>query len=111
MLHDFDDDFYGEDLRLAIVGYIRPEVLECNECRIFFSYMRIWEYISCRPFPVFLTIWFGPLQANFPSLESLIEKIHEDRRIAETALELPLYSKYREDPYLKSSLNVDNCHL
>lgn len=74
LLHDFDDDFYGEDLRLAIVGYIRPE-------------------------------------ANFPSLESLIEKIHEDRRIAETALELPLYSKYREDPYLKSSLNVDNCHL
>lgn len=65
LLHDFDDDFYGEELRLAIVGYIRPE-------------------------------------ANFPSLESLIEKIHEDRRIAETALELPLYSKYREDPYLKS---------
>lgn len=30
MLHDFDDDFYGEDLRLAIVGYIRPEVSEYN---------------------------------------------------------------------------------
>ncbi|XP_058197895.1 bifunctional riboflavin kinase/FMN phosphatase [Rhododendron vialii] len=74
LLHDFDDDFYGEDLRLAIVGYIRPE-------------------------------------ANFPSLESLIEKIYEDRRIAETALELPLYSKCREDPYLKSSLNGDNSHL
>ncbi|KAF7120935.1 hypothetical protein RHSIM_Rhsim13G0170300 [Rhododendron simsii] len=74
LLHDFDDDFYGEDLHLAIVGYIRPE-------------------------------------ANFPSLESLIEKIYEDRRIAETALELPLYSKCREDPYLKSSLNGDNSHL
>lgn len=26
LLHDFKEDFYGEDLRLAIVGYIRPEV-------------------------------------------------------------------------------------
>ena len=28
MLHDFGEDFYGEELRLAIVGYIRPEVIE-----------------------------------------------------------------------------------
>ncbi|KAI8548056.1 hypothetical protein RHMOL_Rhmol07G0243000 [Rhododendron molle] len=54
LLHEFGDDFYGEDLRLAVVGYIRPE-------------------------------------ANFPSLERLIEKIHEDRQIAETALEFPMY--------------------
>ncbi|CAN1216530.1 Bifunctional riboflavin kinase/FMN phosphatase [Linum perenne] len=40
LLHEFDEDFYGEDLRLVIVGYIRPE-------------------------------------ANFETLESLIEKIHE----------------------------------
>ncbi|KAF5180301.1 Pentatricopeptide repeat-containing protein [Thalictrum thalictroides] len=53
LLHDFSEDFYGEELRLAIVGYIRPE-------------------------------------ANFPSLESLISKIHEDRKIAENALDLPL---------------------
>ncbi|KAF5943740.1 hypothetical protein HYC85_017817 [Camellia sinensis] len=73
LLYDFDEDFYGEELRLAIVGYIRPE-------------------------------------ANFPSLESLIEWIHEDRRIAETALELPLYSKYQDDPYLKGSLHEDGSH-
>jgi hypothetical protein len=28
LLHGFDEDFYGEELRLAIVGYIRPEVIE-----------------------------------------------------------------------------------
>jgi len=28
LLHDFGEDFYGEELRLAIVGYIRPEVIE-----------------------------------------------------------------------------------
>ncbi|CAN1854395.1 Bifunctional riboflavin kinase/FMN phosphatase [Linum perenne] len=67
LLHEFDEDFYGEDLRLVIVGYIRPE-------------------------------------ANFETLESLIEKIHEDGRIAEKALDLlPLYSEYKHDPYLRRS--------
>ncbi|KAH7516001.1 hypothetical protein FEM48_Zijuj10G0088200 [Ziziphus jujuba var. spinosa] len=67
LLHDFNEDFYGEELHIVVVGYIRPE-------------------------------------ANFPSLESLVTKIHEDRKIAEKALDLPLYSKYKNDPYLKSSL-------
>ncbi|XP_041991066.1 bifunctional riboflavin kinase/FMN phosphatase-like [Salvia splendens] len=66
LLHDFKEDFYCEDLRLAIVGYIRPET-------------------------------------NFSSLESLVAKIHEDGEIAEKALQLPQYSKYRDDPYFKSS--------
>ncbi|GMY18161.1 bifunctional riboflavin kinase/FMN phosphatase [Fagus crenata] len=72
LLHDFAEDFYGEDLHLVIVGYIRPE-------------------------------------ANFSSLESLIAKIHEDRRIAERPLDLPLYSTYRDDPYLKSCVK-DGSH-
>ncbi|GLT49445.1 hypothetical protein SLA2020_229980 [Shorea laevis] len=66
LLHEFNEDFYGEELRLVIVGYIRPE-------------------------------------ANFPTLESLIAKIQEDRRIAEKVLDLPLYSKYKDDAYMKSS--------
>ncbi|EEF37699.1 riboflavin kinase/fmn adenylyltransferase, putative [Ricinus communis] len=66
LLHEFEEDFYGEELRLVIVGYIRPE-------------------------------------ANFPSLESLVAKIQEDRKVAEIALDLPLYSKFRDDPYLKGS--------
>lgn len=69
LLHEFEDDFYGEELRLVVVGYIRPE-------------------------------------ANFPSLESLVAKIHEDRRIAESALELPMYSKYKNDPYLEKLLET-----
>ncbi|KAL5579316.1 hypothetical protein UlMin_011758 [Ulmus minor] len=67
LLHDFHEDFYGEELRLVIVGYIRPE-------------------------------------ANFPTLESLVAKIHEDRKVAERALDLPLYAKYRDDPYLNTSV-------
>ncbi|KAE9613508.1 hypothetical protein Lal_00015996 [Lupinus albus] len=68
LLHDFNEDFYGEELRLLIVGYLRPE-------------------------------------ANFPTLESLIAKIHEDRRVAERALDIPLYSSYKNDSYLRSSLD------
>ncbi|KAI4318706.1 hypothetical protein MLD38_032381 [Melastoma candidum] len=49
LLHDFEEDFYGEELHLVIVEYIRPE-------------------------------------ANFPSLEALLERIHDDRRVAENAL-------------------------
>ncbi|KAF8409353.1 hypothetical protein HHK36_005428 [Tetracentron sinense] len=68
LLHDFDEDFYGEQLCLAIVGYIRPE-------------------------------------ANFASLESLVAKIHEDKKIAENALDLPLFAGYKDDLYLRSSLH------
>ncbi|PIA57224.1 hypothetical protein AQUCO_00600154v1 [Aquilegia coerulea] len=67
LLHDFSEDFYGEELHLAIVGYIRPE-------------------------------------ANFPSLESLISKIYENRKIAENALDLPLYVRHKDAPYLTGSL-------
>ncbi|KAJ4803249.1 Riboflavin kinase [Rhynchospora pubera] len=71
LLHEFDEDFYGEELRLAIIGYIKPE-------------------------------------ANFPSLESLIARIHEDGRIAEKALDLPLYAAYRDSPYLTNPLPESN---
>lgn len=74
LLHEFDDDFYGEELRLTIVGYIRPE-------------------------------------AKFPSLKSLIERIHQDGIISENALELPLYFKYKEDPYVNFTLNGEMSHL
>ncbi|KAK8642153.1 hypothetical protein V6N13_011510 [Hibiscus sabdariffa] len=73
LLHEFNEDFYGEELRLVIVGYIRPEV-------------------------------------NFPSLESLIAKIHEDSRMAERALDLPLYSKHKDDTYLNSPLHSESNH-
>jgi riboflavin kinase / FMN hydrolase len=34
----------------------------------------------------------------------LIERIHEDGRIAENALDLPEYAKYKESPYLRNPL-------
>jgi hypothetical protein len=34
----------------------------------------------------------------------LIERIHEDGRIAEKALDLPEYAKYKDSPYLINPL-------
>ncbi|PIA37873.1 hypothetical protein AQUCO_02900011v1 [Aquilegia coerulea] len=73
LLHDFDGDFYGEELRLAIVGYIRPET-------------------------------------NFPTLERLKEKIHEDGKIAEKALDLPMYMHLKSAPYLTDSSQLNEHH-
>ncbi|KAJ7560774.1 hypothetical protein O6H91_04G145300 [Diphasiastrum complanatum] len=67
LLHDFPDDFYGEELRLIVVGYIRPE-------------------------------------ANFSSLELLIERIHEDAEIAKAALDLLPFSSYQDDKFLTTPL-------
>lgn len=70
LLHEFPEDFYGEELRLVVVGYIRPE-------------------------------------ANFPSLEALVERIHDDGRIAKSALDLPPYSNYQSEPFLSTPLQKD----
>lgn len=70
LLHEFNEDFYGEELRVVVVGYIRPE-------------------------------------ANFPSLESLIQRIHEDRHVAEEALDLPPYSQYQNDSFLRTILSKE----
>lgn len=66
LLRDFGDDgdFYGRELRLAVLGYVRPE-------------------------------------ANFASLEALIERIHKDADVARGALAMDLFEGGKNDPYLK----------
>eukprot|EP00201_Polytomella_parva_P010840 CAMPEP_0175072126 /NCGR_PEP_ID=MMETSP0052_2-20121109/19702_1 /TAXON_ID=51329 ORGANISM="Polytomella parva, Strain SAG 63-3" /NCGR_SAMPLE_ID=MMETSP0052_2 /ASSEMBLY_ACC=CAM_ASM_000194 /LENGTH=172 /DNA_ID=CAMNT_0016339527 /DNA_START=1 /DNA_END=519 /DNA_ORIENTATION=- len=64
ILHDFQESFYGKEIRLLVVGYLRPE-------------------------------------ANFPSLEALIERIHKDADISKKALDLPEFLEKKNDPFLK----------
>jgi FAD synthase len=45
LLHEFPEDFYDQELRLTVLGYVRPE-------------------------------------ANFTTLEALIERIHRDGDVA-----------------------------
>ena len=66
LLRDFgkDGDFYGRELRLAVLGSVRPE-------------------------------------ANFASLEKLIERIHRDADVARGALAMERFEGAKEDPYIK----------
>jgi riboflavin kinase len=66
LLRDFgkDGDFYGRELRLAVLGYVRPE-------------------------------------ADFASLEALVERIHRDADVARGALAMERFEGGKEDPYLK----------
>mmetsp|Transcript_38189 Transcript_38189/g.61830 ORF Transcript_38189/g.61830 Transcript_38189/m.61830 type:complete len:160 (-) Transcript_38189:712-1191(-) len=60
ILHKFDGDFYGQELRLLVCGFIRPE-------------------------------------ADFSSLDALIEAIHNDIKVADGALDKSPYKEYQND--------------
>jgi len=45
------------------------------------------------------------IQASFTTIEDLVEKIHEDGRIAKSALEMKPFSGYGDDSYLTTPLN------
>ncbi|KAK1287650.1 hypothetical protein QJS10_CPB19g00105 [Acorus calamus] len=47
--------------------------------------------------------------ANFPSLESLVARIHKDREIVEKSIDLPAYACYEDARYLKSASHLNNC--
>lgn len=41
-----------------------------------------------------------PLQANFESLQALIDRIHRDAEVSKEALAHPQYQQQKEDPFL-----------
>lgn len=63
LLHTFEQDFYDEELRLLVCGYIRPE-------------------------------------ANFESLEALVQRIHEDAAVTKAALTDKTFAAYEQDAFL-----------
>lgn len=63
LLHTFEQDFYDEQLRLLVCGYIRPE-------------------------------------ANFESLEALVQRIHEDAAVTKVALTDMAFAAYEQDAFL-----------
>ncbi|KAL3146054.1 hypothetical protein ABBQ38_015405 [Trebouxia sp. C0009 RCD-2024] len=63
LLHTFQQDFYDEELRLLVCGYIRPE-------------------------------------ANFESLDALVQRIHEDAAVTKAALTDKAFAAYEQDGFL-----------
>ena len=55
LLHEFERDFYEQELRITVLGYVRPE-------------------------------------ANFTTIEDLIQRIHRDAEVAKTCLALDTFA-------------------
>lgn len=53
-----------------------------------------------RPARRATTLPVAPLQANFDSLQALIDRIHRDAQVAEEALEDDRYRHHAKDPFL-----------
>jgi HAD superfamily hydrolase (TIGR01509 family) len=64
LLHEFEENFYDEEIRLVVVAFIRPE-------------------------------------ANFPSVDALVERIHRDAEVTREALIHEMYAGYKTDSFLK----------
>lgn len=43
------------------------------------------------------------MQANFDSLQALIDRIHRDAEVSKDALAHPIYQQQKEDPFLFDS--------
>jgi riboflavin kinase len=83
VMHTFESDFYGQEMKVVVLGYIRPEldyVSRGDEHLIFRSCCRI----------------------DINTAEGLIEDIETDKRVAINSLNRPEYDLFRSDPYFIS---------
>lgn len=81
-MHDFKADFYGEEMKVLVLGYIRPELDYTSRGRV-----TVAEFL-CR--------W---LTLNEP--EALIDDIEIDKQVSLRSLSRPDYAKYAEDMFFK----------
>ncbi|KAJ3509269.1 hypothetical protein NLJ89_g5313 [Agrocybe chaxingu] len=81
IIHEFESDFYGYEMRAIVLGYIRPEL----------------DYISRGKQPVVVVL------EAFQSVptEALIEDIEVDKRVALNCLERPGYNLYAKDSHFR----------
>ncbi|KAJ3372346.1 riboflavin kinase [Kappamyces sp. JEL0680] len=68
IIHQFDSDFYGQELRVAVLGWIRPEL----------NYTTLGKAAAL----------IGP--------EALIEDINTDIKVAHESLKRPGYQQYKD---------------
>ena len=81
-MHDFKGDFYGHDLKVVILGYIRPEL----------------DYVSRGESNTTRVLYLVPTLTALLT-EALIEDIETDKRVALKSLARPGYQKFQTDPF------------
>ncbi|KAJ3292895.1 riboflavin kinase [Borealophlyctis nickersoniae] len=87
IMHEFKRDFYGEELRIIITGYIRPEK----------DYTTLGDWKTTDGLPL---ITAQKLTVTFQSPDALIEDINTDIRVAHKSLERPAYSQLKSHEYI-----------
>ncbi|KAF9180620.1 riboflavin kinase [Haplosporangium sp. Z 767] len=85
IMHNFHRDFYGDELRVVVLGYIRPE----------FDYTTLVLHKMLRTKP---PIGIYLLSLALFETEALIEDINIDIEVAHRSLERPDYAVFKEDP-------------
>ncbi|KAG5654482.1 hypothetical protein H0H81_001981 [Sphagnurus paluster] len=79
IMHEFESDFYGLEIRAVVLGYIRPEL----------------DYVSRGACPS-LSLLRSTLT---PHPEALIDDINTDKAVALASLARPAYQAFARDPH------------
>jgi riboflavin kinase len=78
-MHDFPSDFYDQEMRVLVLGYIRPE----------------FDYVDRGMF----SERYADLGGHSSYLaDALIADIDTDKRVALNSLQRPEYEKFARDP-------------
>lgn len=80
-MHRFESDFYGHELKVVVLGYIRPEL----------------DYISRGA-----AAHHPHLRLLTDGIDALIEDIETDKRVALRSLSRPAYQRYHQDPHFSN---------
>lgn len=83
IIHEFPEDFYGIEIRVIVLGYVRPEQ----------NYPSLGKW----------TWWDNGNQASIDNvirlfLDALITDIRTDVEVAKKSLQRPSYLEYKQNP-------------
>ena len=77
----YEHDFYGHEMTVVVLGYIRPELDYTSRGECFLAGNQNWT-----------------MKINARIIEALIEDINTDKQVALSSLARPAYWKYAKDP-------------
>ena len=85
-MHNYKNDFYGKEMRVLVLGYIRPEL----------------DYTSrgMSSLDLIYTVHFSIVNNV---IEALIADIETDKKVAIRSLDRPAYARYAKDTFFSSA--------
>jgi riboflavin kinase len=101
VIHTFDQDFYGETVKVIVTGFIRPEYNYSSKGAPIQCYSSSGPSFVRKLIVTSLNFLFLLLAGGSPdSLEALIQDIEIDKTAALQSLKRPDYQAFSEDEFL-----------